>query len=313
MDENSVFSWLMASPIPTIRYKSLLDLKGLSADHPDCIAEYEAIQQSGVVPAILNQQVEPGHWKYPKHYYTPKYTSTHWSMMLLEELLCDPEETGFQTAIEFMLTSTQKDIVKYSQNQYIHWTCLWGNIIRYCVHGGKLADPRLQNLIDLTANSLLKEQCKCEWNWLFPCVWGAARSIWGLISIPNAVRSNLVEDAIDHGVEFVLENVNLIIKNEDLPVEKKTHPIWLKINFPLFYQSDVLFVLRLLHEMNALDHPLAENLLVWLKSKRKTNGRWQGSSPFRQRTYKEIGDKEDTSRWVTLQATSILKKAGLHA
>ena len=313
MDENPVISWLLTSNIPTIRYKTLVDTKGLAHDHPECLSEYKAIQKNGPVPAILNQQVEAGRWNYPQHYYTPKYTSTHWSMILLEELMCDADEPRYQTAVEFMLAFTQKDLAKYSQNQNFNWTCLWGNIIRYCVYGGKLADPRLQNMIELTANSLYKEQCKCEWNWLLPCVWGAARSIWGLIAIPQKDRSPQVENAISSGMEFVLENVNLIISNQKSDVEKKTHPIWYKLSFPIFYQADVLFVLRLLQEQNWLNHPLAQKPLEWLKSKQKPNGRWQGSSPFRTRTYAEMGDKEETARWVTLQATSILNEARTYA
>lgn len=310
MDENSVFSWLMESPIPTIRYKSLLELKGLPADHPECIAEYDAIQKTGAVPAILNHQVELGQWKYSQHYYTPKFTSTHWSMMLLEELLCDPDEPRFQAAIEFMLSASQKEVDKYQNRGF---TCLWGNIIRYCVYGGKLADPRLQFMIDVTAKSLNSEKCKCDWNWQMPCVWGAARSIWGLISIPETDRYATVEQAIQNGLEFILENVNLIIDNQTSHVEKKTHQNWYKLNFPLFYQADILFVLKLLYQLDQLVHPQAEKLIHWLESKQKSNGRWLGSSPFRSRTYKEIGDKEDTARWVTLQAASIMKKVGLYA
>ena len=146
-----------------------------------------------------------------------------------------------------------------------------------------------------------------------PCVWGAARSIWGLISIPEADRTTTVDQAIQTGFQFVLENVNLIIESQPSQVEKKTHATWYKLNFPLFYQADVLFVLRLLYQEDTLDHPLATKLIDWLESKQKPNARWPGSSPFRQRTYRELSGPEETSRWVTLQATSILKKARKHA
>lgn len=313
MDENSIIEWLLESPTASIRYKTLRDLVHLPAKHPECLETFAAIQSQGVVPAILNQQVELGRWHYPQHYYTPKYTSTHWSMMLLEELLCDPEDERFQAAVEFMLSSTHKQISKYTLDQNTGWTCLWGNIIRYCVYAGKWADPRLQSMLDLTAKSLLNKKCNCEWNWQMPCVWGAARSIWGLILIPKHDRSNLIEEAIHSGLEFVLENVNLIIAEQPNPAEHKTHQIWNRLNFPLFYQADILFVLRLLLELDELHHPLAANLLTWLRSKQKPNGRWQGSSPFRQRTYPELGDQEETARWVSLQAASILRKVSDHA
>ncbi|PKO07101.1 MAG: hypothetical protein CVU41_03265 [Chloroflexi bacterium HGW-Chloroflexi-3] len=310
MDENPFINWLLESPIATIRYQTMRELLNLPSDHSDCQAAYKAIQTTGAVPVILNQQVESGQWKYSQHYYTPKFTSTHWSMMLLEELLCDPFEPRFQAAIEFMLSASQKEVEKYQDRGF---TCLWGNIIRYCVYAGKLSDPRLQYMIDLTAKSLHTEKCKCDWNWQMSCVWGAARSIWGLISIPEPDRTATVEQAIQSGLEFVLETANLIIDNQPSNVEKKTHQNWYKLNFPLFYQADVLFVLRLLYQIDYLDHPQAVNLVSWLESKQKPNGRWLGSSPFRQRTYKELGGPEETSRWVTLQAASILKKAKLHA
>lgn len=313
MGENSIIDWLLESPSASIRYKTLRDMIELPANHPDCLEAYKAIQTEGAVPAILNQQVEPGRWNYPLHYYTPKYTSTHWSMMLLEELLCDPEEERFQASVGFMLSSTHKQIEKYSLNQNSGFTCLYGNIIRYCIYAGKLVDPRLQAMIDLTAKSLLNEKCSCEWNWQMPCVWGAARSIWGLILIPKSDRSNLIESAIQSGLEFVLENVNLILAKQPNHVEHKTHLIWNRLNFPLFYQADILFVLRLLFELDELNHPLAKNLLTWLRSKQKPDGHWQGTSPFRQRTYKELGDKEETARYISLQAASILKKARNHA
>jgi len=313
MVEQAVIDWLLASSSPSIRYLTLRDLTGLSEDHPDCKTEYTNIQRTGAVPSILNFQVQPGRWNYPQHYYTPKYTSTHWTMMLLEELLCDPQEPRFQAAADFMLSATENNITKYSQENNSNWACLWGNIIRYVVYAGKTSDERLQNMIDLTAQSLLKEQCKCNWNWQMPCVWGAARSIWGLIRIPFAERSDPVNQAIQAGIDFVLKNVNTIISNQPNQVEKTTHTIWGKINFPLFYQADILFILRLLKELDQLDHPLGLNLLLWLKSRQKPDGRWRGSSPYRQRTYPELGGPEETSRWVTLQATSIIQKARIYA
>lgn len=313
MDETQVVNWLLESEIPTIRYKTMLDLLHYSPEHEKCQNTYQEIQTTGPVPVILNRQVEPGHWHHVKHYYGPKYTSTHWSMMLLEELLCSPTQPRFQEALEFMLSATQKMIKEYTENQNTGFTCLFGNIIRYCVYGGQLEDPRLQAMIELTANSLYKEQCKCDWNWQMPCVWGAARSIWGLISIPEGSRSDLVQQAIDHGMNFILTNVDLIIQNSTPKVEKKTHSLWSKLNFPIFYQADILFVLRLLHEMDELNHPKAGNLIEWLRTKQKSSGRWQGSSPYRQRTHPEMGNPEETSRWVTLQATSILRKASQYA
>ena len=86
--------------------------------------------------------------------------------------------------------------------------------------------------------------------------------------------------------------------------------LWFKLNFPLFYQVDILFTLRVLGELGALQHPGAQEALDWLEGLRGKNQRWHGSSPFSSRTWRELGDREETARWVSLQAATILKQAG---
>jgi hypothetical protein len=42
-----------------------------------------------------------------------------------------------------------------------------------------------------------------------------------------------------------------------------------------------------------------------LAGRRQKNGRWRGNSPFRGRTWPQLGGPEETSRWVTLQAGAL--------
>jgi hypothetical protein len=85
------------------------------------------------------------------------------------------------------------------------------------------------------------------------------------------------------------------------------NPLWLKLNFPLFYQVDILFTLRVLDELDMLNHPGAQAALDWLEQRGGRNGHWFGSSPFRQRTWHELGDREETERWVSIHASRILQ------
>jgi hypothetical protein len=83
------------------------------------------------------------------------------------------------------------------------------------------------------------------------------------------------------------------------------HPIWTRLNFPLFYQADVLFCLRVVRDLGALDRPGAQEALDWLDARRQKNGRWRGSSPFRRRTWPHMGGPEETGRWVSVQAAAL--------
>jgi hypothetical protein len=68
--------------------------------------------------------------------------------------------------------------------------------------------------------------------------------------------------------------------------------------------------LRVLDELNMLHQPGAQPALDWLEQRRGKNGRWAGGSPYRGRTWKELGDRQETNRWVSLYACRILMHAG---
>ncbi|HLA42083.1 MAG TPA: hypothetical protein VJZ27_01530, partial [Aggregatilineales bacterium] len=84
--DDQFIHWLLESEIPSIRYFTRRDL----LDQPESNAEVQAarhdIMHSSPVSDIFAHQTSDGHWEAESSYYTPKYTSTHWSMMLLTEL-----------------------------------------------------------------------------------------------------------------------------------------------------------------------------------------------------------------------------------
>lgn len=108
------------------------------------------------------------------------------------------------------------------------------------------------------------------------------------------------------GLDFLLDGGHLL--DGSYPVGNgEIHSLWQTLNFPLFYQADILFVLRVLAEYGQLGHRGARPALGWLEARSK-GGRFHGTSPFRQRTYRQMGAPEETNRWVTLQALAVLKQ-----
>jgi len=190
-------SWLLESKVPSIRYKTYQNLVGLPADHPVLIEEYRNIQSSTFIQHILDQQVIPGQWKYVNHFYTPKYVSTHWSLLLLEELMIDPNEPRFQQAIDFMVGKTHLEIEERLQSSDSGFTCLWGNILRYVLYAGFIDDPRVSDLITYVSRSIYQNECACYINDHRPCSWGLIRSLWGLSRIPASYRNAEIQKAID--------------------------------------------------------------------------------------------------------------------
>jgi hypothetical protein len=120
-----------------------------------------------------------------------------------------------------------------------------------------------------------------------------------------------IRDAIQQGVRFILDEHDLA--TADYPTPGTIHPIWPKTSFPLFYQADILFTLRVLAELKALKQANAHNALCWLESKRKADGTWRGSSPFKSRSHPFLSEGDTPSQWVTLHALSVLAAANQQA
>jgi hypothetical protein len=309
----NLIDWLLSSPTPSIRYLALRRLLGYPENHSDVQVTREAMQRIGPIPMILKRQAAAGHWIGDLRYYGPKYVGTHWNMILLPELAADPADPQLRRGVDFMLGMTKNNYMLEdhfdssvpSPDQY-GFTCLWGNILRYAAYFGCAADPRIQPIVDYLVRNLESGGCRCIHNHYLPCAWGAARTLWGLAALPN--RSEAVNAAIDKTLDFLIGSDDHLTAG-DYPTPGKIHKLWSKLSFPLFYQVDVLFVLRILGELNALGRPGAQPALEWLADQRKATGRWHGSSPFKSRTWKVTGDSQDTNRWISLHAAIVMQQA----
>ena len=307
MTETNLTDWLLETPTPSIRYLTLRHLLDRSETDTDVQTARREMATTGPIPTILSQQTAGGHWEGEHSFYTPKYRSTHWSLTLLTELAIDRNDPQFQQGVEFMLADTHNRLTRNLTPEGSHgWLCFWGNLLRYTLHGGKADDPRVHQILDYIIRDTQEKHWRCPHNNELPCAWGLARALWGLAAIPAQQRSPEINQVIEKGLEFLLNSYHLV--EADYPTPGKVHTLWSRLNFPLFYQTDVLFILRLIADLGALDHPGAQPALMWL-AERQTNGRWQGASPYRRRTWESLGDREETDRWVSLQAAMILKQA----
>jgi hypothetical protein len=309
--DTSVFpiaDWLLAAATPSVRYLTLRRLLGRPEGDQEVMAAWRAMKTCGPIPAILAEQTEAGHWAGERSYYTPKYTSTHWSMLLLAELAADGADLRFRQGTAFMLSATANDLQDDPHTARHGYPCFWGNVLRYALRGGFWDDARVQEMIHTLVGQGLEAGWRCPINDDLPCAWGVARALWGFAAIPGEQRTSQVKAAVQEGVAWLLEVYDLVEAN--YPSSGRVHPLWFRLNFPLFYQADILFVLRVLAELEALDHPGARPALEWLAARRKSNGRWRGASPFRRRTWAALADREEADRWVTLQAAVVLQKAG---
>lgn len=307
MANSTLIDWSLAARTPTLRYLALRRLLGQSGEEPAVQKARQEMLAEGPIPSILARQAANGAWIGERSYYTPKYTSTHWSMLLLVELCADPADPRLRLGADFMLARTEQELREVLRRGEVGLSCFWGNLLRYGLYAGAAQDERIERIGRYLVHDALEGGWRCRHNGDLPCAWGAARALWGLAAIPPGQRSSDVLAAIQKGVSFLLEEYDLAPAS--YPPADRLNAAWSRLNFPLFYQADVLFVLRALADLEALDHPGARRALAWLQERRLPTGRWRGASPFRLRTWDLHLDREETDRWISLQAAIILRKA----
>lgn len=309
MSAPTLIDWLLDADTPSIRYLTLRHLLDRPEDDPDVQAARAAIMQTGPVPAILARQTDQGHWRGERSFYTPKYTSTHWSMVLLVELAADPGDRRVQAGAEFMLPDTETRALDSHAPEQQDWVCLWGNVLRYVAYCGRADDPRVANIVKTIVLASQARGWGCRHNVELACSWGAVRALWGLAALPDRLRTPEIDAAIQGAVEFVYGPTYTLTKG-DYPTPGTVHAHWSRLNFPLFYQVDVLFALRVAADLNLFHLPRVQEALTWLADRRDSHGRWRGANPYRSHTLRELPGSDETHRWVSLHAAMVLKQAG---
>jgi hypothetical protein len=148
---------------------------------------------------------------------------------------------------------------------------------------------------------------RCEYNGDLPCAWGAARALWGFGQIPVDARDDAVQGAIESGVRFL---GRFKLREGNYPTNDTRHRLWDNLNFPLFYQADVLYTLRALADVGQLGaKPTFRKAVAWLEDRCAGDWRWNGASPYNSRMWASLEKRRRPSKWVTWQVLYVIKAA----
>jgi hypothetical protein len=296
--------WLLEKSDPAVRALTLRQLLDRGPRDAELRETQQRAMTSPPISTILKRQRPDGGWIGPNAY-QPKYQGTHWSNLLLLEYGADPGDPRVKRAARRVL-----DDIDDPEKSGMGWvferdhggSCFVGNIVRYVSIAGYGADARIEPLVQRLVRESKKYDAACVVNGDDPCAWGYARLIWGLAALPEAARSREVERTLRRGVEFLL---SYKLERGRYPTATEPSYLWRQLSFPLFYQADVLFVLRAIDAAGELDDPRAQAAIAWLLARQDSRGRWAGRAPYEAR----MASRVDASKWVTLQVLTLLKHA----
>lgn len=316
---------------PGPRYFALIDLVGLPPEHPDVIQARQAVQHSGPVPRILAAQDPGGFWVNPGPGYGPKYTGTVWQVIFLAQLGADGSNPQVKRGCDYVLDHTLSPYGGISMDAtnagMIH--CLQGNLIAALIDLGWLGDPRFEKALDWMARSITGlgiaissekdapvryyrsgnsgPNFLCSANNHLPCAWGAVKAASGLSKIPEERREPKIHMAIETAKNFLLSS-NPAEANYPSPYTGKPNRSWFQFGYPIGYVTDVLQNLEVLSALGCADEPGVLTGMEYILNKQDRNGRWKMEYTYNGKTWAEIENKGDPSKWVTLRALRVIRQ-----
>jgi hypothetical protein len=317
--------WLLEDNNPSVRYFTLIDILEKAENDPVVKEAKEEIMKKGMVPKILAKQKEEGCWEDSQKFYTAKYKGTVWQIIILAELAADGKGSRIKKACEFLLENSQDR----KSNGFSIWVsaktgggrpsgvipCLTGNLVCSLIKLGYLQDVRVQKGINwITTYSRfddgINERPKGGPFDRFVACWGkhschmgVVKTIKALAEIPLNQRSKEVKNTIEEGAEYFLKH-HIYKRSHDL--SRVSKPGWLRLGFPLMYQTDILEILGILTRLSYHDERMQE-AIDRLISKQDNQGRWKLESTFNGRFQTNIEQKGKPSKWITLNALRVLK------
>ncbi|MDO9546493.1 MAG: hypothetical protein Q7J07_07060 [Pelolinea sp.] len=328
-----VIDWLLEEDRgnPSVRYFALVDL--FNEDPGSSIAEkaLRKLMTSGPVLEILSKQNTDGYWVEPGSGYSPKYTSTVWSLIMLAQLGADRSDKKVQKACDYILEHTRAKqgcfSVTATQSGAVH--CLQGNLAAALLELGMQDDPRLWGAIDWMARSITGDGFGsvaeknivphymrsgisgpgflCSANDLQPCAWGAVKAAMALSKIPMEMRSPEIIKAINVCKTFLVGKDPAYAEYPH-PYAKNPSGSWFKFGFPVFYVTDLLQNLSSLLGLGLAGDERLQDAVDLVESKQDHLGRWEMEYTYNSKTWVHIEEKNQPSKWITYRALSVLKK-----
>lgn len=293
-----VIQWLLEGDV-SIRY---LTHKYLLRSGQTLLDELQqSIALEGYGARFLSCQTGSGHWGL--HYYQPKWTSTHYTLLDLKNIGAYPALKPCRDMVERMLDQCMTPDGGLNLSKYDHPSDI-------CVDGMALSyaawfcpdDPRLERL----ASFLLSAQ-KADggFAWDLSSKEGDPHTTLCVLEGLNQYRASSLRRELP-GMETAIAGAVGYLSAHGLFMEDKDKR-FLKLSYPHRYRYDLLRALECLTDLKVPVQADLKPALSWLLSKRCGDGRWPLELIHPGRTHFSLEEPGQPSRFITLKALRVLE------
>jgi hypothetical protein len=304
---DETIQWLLAGD-PAIRWQALRDLAG--ANESLVQRERAKVARQGWGARLLARQDSNGRWGHGL--YSPKWTSTTYSMLLLRDFGLPPANRQASKACKLLLEQGLQPDGGFDYGVWAEWThrsetCVTGMVLSLLAYFN-YDDARLDGALNL----LLEEQMP-DGGWNCRRYQGATHaSVHTTISVLEGLRCfelnfqrklGAVRVAQSRGREFLLAH-RLFRSHRTGEVIK---PVFLRFAFPPRWHYDILRALDYFQSTNAPRDPRLEEAIDMVRHARQSDGRWLLQNSYKGKTHFTLERLGQPSRWNTLRAWRVLK------
>jgi len=296
-------TWLLSGDI-SIQYRVYRDLEGAQASVLKSLQTQ--ISQTGWGKQYVDAfHPESGWWD---GVYSPKWTSTHYTLMNLMTLGIEPMTECFQVGATQLLNAMWTNEGRVNRYRYQDM-CVSAMLLSIASYG-HLTSPKINEIVDyILSHQFFDGGWNCNWQK------GAIHSsLHTTISVLEAFRKvmqsehpyrfNEIVRASEQGREFILrkkffrsERTNEVIL-----------PVFLLNHDPVTWHYDVLRGLEYFASVHAPYDERMEEALTLLLMKQKSDHTWSHCSPYSGRYYFHQEKTGAPSRCVTVRVLKVLKE-----
>jgi hypothetical protein len=302
--EDSTIQWLLEGD-PAIRWQTLRDLVG--ASKKTVSQERNLVAQKGWGARLLALQEPSGGWG--RGIYSPKWTSTTYTMLLLRRLGLPPKYPQAIKACTLLLDKGfyEDGGINFGKRKKYSETCITGMILSI-VSYFQLRDDRIHSLVE----HLLRQQMKDD-GWNCQSYRGATHSSFhttilaleGLREYEKSYpqKNTEVQKAQQRAREFLL--IHKLFKSHR--TGEIVNPVMTRFSFPPRWHYDVIRALDYFQDVGAEKDKRLEDAIEIVRKRRKKDGCWVLQNRYPGRTHFEMEKVGEPSRWNTLRALRVLK------
>jgi hypothetical protein len=330
--------WLLDGGDAAVTAEALQVCEGRSSGDPDVRRFQDKAMRTDPVRTILEAQSPQGWWFRPNPNGTyKKYQGSSWTLLFLAELGASPEDRRIQTGCrDFLEHNFVEQVGALSANGKRPgcMVCFNAHMVYALTKFGFGSDDRVQSAIRWIISQQADSgafRCRImEYSLLPNCVMTIPKVLKMATAFQPKARSGEFQGMVHRAVDYMLsvqlyryvpersrewyrtirglpiaEIRNLKEKFEPGPLGDKEG--WLRLQFPLHYNSDLLEVLWVMARLGVPHNPVIQQGIEQLLSMQTPEGTWKLRNSLNGRMWVDIEKRGKPSRWLTLKACEVLK------